>query len=575
YWPFLTPSMPTVPVNPSPVRMKNNDVKMSSPSSANVGQVIDFKWGSKRGVGVKNKDTQYYESFVYEGVEYFLYDSVYLFTTGHVETSIAKLVKIYERPNREKMIKVIWFFRPMEIRNFLGKYQPCWNELFLASGEGKGLSNINYLESIIGKCSVVCTSKDNRNPKPSETELKKTDYFFSCTFDVLRRVIIDKFTNEIDGVKVEKFFNRKRDDKTSNHLHVGANIRPKILIKTSTDPCTILHCQINDKAEGRTSENILPKQSSDSYPYKKRKIVEEKLNIGQSRKTPKEVEIDDKKVEIKQDERIKTDKKVIDVIERPDAGKRRWFKKMSNINNLKPWDERLRRAQELDTLVLLNNLDPSYTSYEVEDLVWCALKAKVEARVIEWSPSSSTYYGRAFVIFKTKGEAESAISELNKRCLSLGEGRIVSAAKGTLCEPDKKRKFTGHLVIDKTALQRQHQEMRNAVSTSHCSQPNTIEYQMAIEWILQYAKFNACWNALYEVEHCEELFLASTNEGDTRYTRKIEGRVDASSPLLCGIHSNVSTGLKFCAYSTHSASAPSPIPKMQFTFHIAAYLGPQ
>jgi len=61
---------------------------------------------------------------------------------------------------------------------------------------------------------------------------------------------------------------------------------------------------------------------------------------------------------------------------------------------------------------------------------------------------------------------------------------------------------------------------------------------MSIEWLLHYAKFNACWDALYQVE---ELFLAcrqciayyliclipvagltyfvciaATNEGDTR-----------------------------------------------------------
>ncbi|KAG2371050.1 Protein ANTI-SILENCING 1 [Vigna angularis] len=409
---------------------------MSRPlsSSANVGEVIDFKWGKKRGVGVKNKDTHYYESFVYEGVEYFLYDCVYLFSTDHVETSIGKLIKIYERPTREKMIKVVWFFRPMEIRNFLGNYQPCWNELFLASGEDKGLSDVNYLESIIGKCNVVCTSKDKRNPKPSETELNKADYFFSCTFDVGRRVIIDKFTNEIDGVKVEQFFNKRRIDQTSNHLHFGTDIRPKIVTKT----CPISHCQVNDKAERRTSENNSLKQLSDSFPYKKRKITEEKPNIGQSSKTFKEEKIDEKKVEIKQDEKLNADKRVIDVIERPDADKRKWFKKM-------PWDERLRRAQELDTLVLLNNLDPTYTSYEVE-----------------------IFY------------------------------RIIAAMKGILREPDKKKKFPGHLVIDRPALQRQNQEMRNAVSTSHCSQPNTIEYPMSIEWLLHYAKFNACWNALYQ-----------------------------------------------------------------------------
>ncbi|KAG4961597.1 hypothetical protein JHK87_038230 [Glycine soja] len=468
------------------------------PSEANVGKMIDFKWGDKRGVGGKNKDIQYYESFVYEGVEYFLYDCVYLYTAGHVETSIGKLVKIFETRNRQKMIKLVWFFRPFDIRNWLGQYKPCWNELFLASGEGKGVSNFNYLvengseaiflsmakmvilhhdlESIIRKCSVICTSKDKRNPKPSEIELKKADYFFNCTFDVVRGVIIDQFTNEIDGIRVERFFNRNGDEKTSNHLHVGTDIRPKIVIKTRTNPCTISHCQVNDKAKVRTYENVLPKQSSDSYTYKKRKIVEEKPTIGQISKTPKEQEIDEKKAELRQDERVKTNKKVIDVIERPDA----------------PWDERLQTAQKMGTLVLLNNLDPSYTSFEVEDLVWCALKARVEARMIEWSP------GRALVIFKTKDAAESAIYQLNKRCLVLGEGRIVSAIKGTLREPGKKKRFTGHLVLDRAAHQRQHQEMRNAVSTSHCSQPNTIEYGMATEWILHYEKSNACWNALYE-----------------------------------------------------------------------------
>lgn len=117
---------------------------------------------------------------------------------------------------------------------------------------------------------------------------------------------------------MEQFFNRIRVDnvanKTSNHLHVGTNIRPKIVAKT----CTISHSQVNDKAEGRTSENIFPKQLSDSYPYKKRKIIEEKPNIGKITKIPEEEETD-KNVEIKQDEKFKTDKNVIDVIERPDA----------------------------------------------------------------------------------------------------------------------------------------------------------------------------------------------------------------------------------------------------------------
>jgi hypothetical protein len=103
----------------------------------------NFKWGNKRGTGLKNKDTQFYESFVYDGVEYFLYDSVYFYHTNHVDTSIGKLVKMYEISSGEKKIKVVWFFRPSEIRNFLKSYQPSWNELFLASGKSTGVSNIN------------------------------------------------------------------------------------------------------------------------------------------------------------------------------------------------------------------------------------------------------------------------------------------------------------------------------------------------------------------------------------------------------------------------------------------------
>lgn len=106
--------------------------------------VGDFKWGNRKEIDVGNKDTVFYESFVYDGVDYFLYDCVYFFHTDHVETSVGKLVKMFETGGR-KMIEVVWFFRPLEIRNFFGSRQPLWNELFLASGNGKGVSNCNLL----------------------------------------------------------------------------------------------------------------------------------------------------------------------------------------------------------------------------------------------------------------------------------------------------------------------------------------------------------------------------------------------------------------------------------------------
>ncbi|KAL5056883.1 hypothetical protein RYX36_028487 [Vicia faba] len=795
--------------------------------------VGDFKWGKKQAVDVGNKDTVLYESFVYDGVEYFLYDSVYFYHTDHLETSIGKLVKMFERDGR-KMVEAVWFFRPLEIRNFHGTHHPFWNELFLASGTGNGVSNCNLLESIIGKCSVVCTSEDKRNPKPSETERKKADFYFKCTFNVDRCVIDDKFPDTINGIEVEQFFNKKGDnlhletnkiprvikkikikkrisvnvkDKSevigeartksapSNTLHrkvedkdelrtsknvspktlirasenfrdeneaniktapsdmlcrkvevkdelrtsknvssktmmktsenfrdkneaniktapsdvlcrkvevkdelrtsenfrdeneaniktapsdmlcrkvevkdelrTSKNVSPKTMMRTSENfrdkneaniktapsdmlcrkvevkdelrtsknvspktvmrtsenfrdeneaniktapsdmlcrkvevkdelrtsenfrdkneaefktapsdmlcrkvedkdelrtsenvsskikitsknfrykdgakikivPSDSLHWKFEDKNQLRTSENVQPKikiggskifkdkdevrtkiapfdmlrlkvkakdemrisenVSSkillDSYPSKKRKFTEEKSVIGQINKSQKK-EVFDRKEEFRQDASVNPNRKVTEVTERPNAEKRKWFKNM-------PWEGRLQKAQELDTLVLLNNLDPSYTSFKVEDLVWHALKEKVEARMIESTPTSNTYYGRALVIFKTKDAAAHAIFELTRKCLVLEDGRVVTARKGTVRDPVKQSTFPGHLTLSRAALHKQSREMRNAVSTSHCSQPNTIEYAMAIEWAHQYDKSEACWKALCE-----------------------------------------------------------------------------
>lgn len=40
---------------------------------------------------------------------------------------------------------------------------------------------------------------------------------------------------------------------------------------------------------------------------------------------------------------------------------------------------------------------------------------------------------------------------------------------------------------------------REAVSTSHFSQPNTIEYDMSMEWCTQQEKTDLLWKSLYKV----------------------------------------------------------------------------
>ena len=106
---------------------------------------IEFSWGQKIGVGGPNKDVQFYASFTYDGVEYFLYDCVCMWCENKPEPYIGKIVKIWEKSNHKRIVKIVWFFRPTEIRPWLGDVETLENELFLASGEGTGLSNLNCL----------------------------------------------------------------------------------------------------------------------------------------------------------------------------------------------------------------------------------------------------------------------------------------------------------------------------------------------------------------------------------------------------------------------------------------------
>ncbi|KAH6825209.1 bromo-adjacent homology domain-containing protein, partial [Perilla frutescens var. hirtella] len=103
----------------------------------------EFKWVRKRNVGGKNRDVQFYDSFTYDGVDYALYDCVYMYTQGAPAPYIGKLVKMWETASGIKKIKVQWFFRPSEISYYLKDAEVLENEVFFASGDGIGLANLN------------------------------------------------------------------------------------------------------------------------------------------------------------------------------------------------------------------------------------------------------------------------------------------------------------------------------------------------------------------------------------------------------------------------------------------------
>ncbi|KAL0323847.1 UNVERIFIED_CONTAM: protein ANTI-SILENCING 1 [Sesamum calycinum] len=128
---------------------------MSPSLEAETLEEPEFKWGKKRGIGGRKSDVQFYESFTYDGLDYSLYDCVYMHKQGEREPYVGKLVKIWENADKSKKIKVQWFFRPSEITYYLRDAEVLENELFFASGDGNGLANINPLSVHILKDEIL------------------------------------------------------------------------------------------------------------------------------------------------------------------------------------------------------------------------------------------------------------------------------------------------------------------------------------------------------------------------------------------------------------------------------------
>ncbi|XP_057504082.1 protein ANTI-SILENCING 1-like isoform X2 [Actinidia eriantha] len=600
------------------------------------GENLEFNWGKKRGVGGNKKEVQFYESFAYDGVDYMLHDCVYMYKEGEPEPYIGKLIKIWENADKTKKVKVHWFFHPSEILNYFGDEEALQNEIFLASGEGVGVSNVNPLEAIAGKCNVICISSDSRNPQPSEQELAMADYVFYRTFDVKHHTISDRMEDKVAGLEVKFIFNRKESEQTgenptvefktaradgnaNNLMEKGSEDMKGLLVqhkflpggkpasgaalesgavaatsgqqgavsgvktdsnKRETEKSKLRDCRIvvEDKAKftnasdrkptkksmagmkalGTTSapserklklgsgKDILesdkgvksdkdaledrpskkPRIDSSVKPEKKKNDDVHKLSINSDGNNAKDLAVTltvggktkpeavslgpDKDRKQTTDEKMrklsngkllkvsaqdspsedrKTEGGGFEVTRRPNDERSKWFRPL-------PWEERMKSAHEQGTLVHLSNLDPEYTSGEVEDIIWNAFKENCTARMIQRTAISNRHSGQAFIILKTRAAAERIIKELEDRCLMLPNGSPIVGSSAPPPFQEKKSTFVGHLCIDKIKQQTQ-REMREAVSTSHCSQPNTIEYEMAMEWCVLQSRSERWWKQIY------------------------------------------------------------------------------
>ncbi|KAJ6295533.1 hypothetical protein OIU78_023542 [Salix suchowensis] len=439
-----------------------------------------------------------------------------MYKEGETEPYIGKLIKIWENADKTKKVKVLWFFRPREISNYLGDEKTHMNELFLASGEGVGNANVNPLEAIAGKCNVVCSSKDSRNPQPSDEELQEADFVFYRAFDVGNCRILDKIDEKIAGIEAKFLLNRVGNQNCSGAPKLDSNMKEVSGNAVATDDTRILakkESYLGDKAASSSGVQF----DEVAKTNERQVLVEEKLKAAKAYgdlddRSCKKAKHDnltkasyDNKIshetinalseKPKPDEKLANGKfpeaslrqpseegsetnyyKIQEPIQRPETDRSKWFRGL-------PWEERMQTAHEQGTLVLLQNLDPSYTSAEVEDIIWQAFKKSCTAKMIQRTARSSPHYGQAFVIFQKREVAEMAVAKLDEVCLMLSNGRPLVGSIAAACFPGKQSTFFGHLTINKLRIHMQ-REMKEAVSTSHCSQPNTLEYDMAMEWCL-------------------------------------------------------------------------------------------
>ncbi|KAK1678878.1 hypothetical protein QYE76_039726 [Lolium multiflorum] len=173
----------------------------------------------------------------------------------------------------------------------------------------------------------------------------------------------------------------------------------------------------------------------------------------------------------------------------------KWFKP-------RPWDEELQVSDEEGRLVYIQNLDIQFAASDIVELIREALQLTCRARPINHPTYDDPNNGKAYAVFKSKKAADVAISKINSG-LVVG-GRPLYCSKGLLKIKKPSGALVGHLTIsDQKMSQRQREDQKKAVSTSHCSQPNTIEYDLALDWMFVREKQARKFSILH-MKHVDE-----------------------------------------------------------------------
>lgn len=190
----------------------------------------------------------------------------------------------------------------------------------------------------------------------------------------------------------------------------------------------------------------------------------------------------------------------------PTRARSKQLQHQDNILPKKTWDAKVEESLCHGKVLLIQNVDPLFTSADIHDLIRCAFKGCSDARILRRGCATSAPSGEALLLFETEDLANSALQDLEENCLVLsGCTRPLIASKVAPPTAGKVARFPGHFPLDNFKLWKQRQEevMKKSFEISHFSDPNTVEFEMAMEWQRLQEMLSSCWDRLYKIQRDE------------------------------------------------------------------------
>ncbi|BFI33817.1 protein MpHAT11 [Marchantia polymorpha subsp. ruderalis] len=171
------------------------------------------------------------------------------------------------------------------------------------------------------------------------------------------------------------------------------------------------------------------------------------------------------------------------------------------------WDEKkiVEEAVSNGRALLLKNLDPYLNSVELEAILENVLDITCDVRILP--PRCITCYksAEAIVIVKKADIAEDVLRTLTENILTISENERPVLASRFAKPKESIENFHGFFNLENFGWKiNASVEQKNAVSTSHCAQSNTVEYEMGLHWRLIQDRDATAWKTLEE-EHAKDL----------------------------------------------------------------------